>query len=106
MLFQILVSRPLIHGFDLNCVAITPNSSESVKPSLLYLAGDEKVIRVLNCPNGVLNGVKKLTEIDILDPLVPSNLSNVERVDRAYIPELGLSNKAANLMNKQEQVQT
>ena len=96
----------MIHGFDLNCVAITPNSSELVKPSLLYLAGDEKVIRVLNCPNGVLNGVKKLTEIDILDPLASSNLSNVERVDRAYIPELGLSNKAANLMNKQEQVQT
>ena len=103
---SIKVSRPQIHGYDLNCVAITSSSvhfgnAPSTPPGLLFIACDEKVIRVLDAPRGVILGVKKLCEVDILGSDTPTST----RVDRAYIPELGLSNKAADLMSSQEQAE-
>ena len=59
------------------------------------------MIRVLDVPRCVLFGVKKLCNIDLLGNEIP----NLSRVDRAYIPELGLSNKAADLMSSQEQAE-
>ena len=98
------MSRPQIHGFDLNCVAISPTTPEAVinRPGALYIAGDEKVIRVLDCPGSVLRGVHALTGVHIIDPAAAARSP---RVDRAYIPELGLSNKAAELMSAQEQAE-
>jgi elongator complex protein 2 len=55
----------------------------------------------LDVPRGVLLGVKNLCNIDLLGNSTP----NLSRVDRAYIPELGLSNKAADLMSSQEQAE-
>ena len=90
------VSRPSIHGFDLNCVDTHDLSGH------LYLAGDEKMIRVLSCPNGVWHGVNKLCNIHLVQAAATSSGYNCG-VERAYLPELSLSNKAAELMNEQEQ---
>ena len=90
------VSRPSIHGFDLNCIDTNDLSGH------LYLAGDEKMIRVLSCPNGVWHGVDKLCNIHLVQTTSTSSEYS-SGVDRAYLPELSLSNKAANLMNEQEQ---
>ena len=92
------VSRPSIHGFDLNCIDVHGHSG------CLYLAGDEKMIRVLGCPNGVWHGVNKLCNIQLVLPSTVNSTYN-SGVDRAYLPELSLSNKAADLMNEQEQLE-
>ena len=90
----------------MNCVAITSSSVDfgnapSTLPGLLFIACDEKVIRVLDAPRGVILGVEKLCGVSILGSDAPTST----RVDRAYIPELGLSNKAADLMSSQEQAE-
>ena len=90
------MSRPSIHGFDLNCVDLHDTLGH------LYLAGDEKMTRVLKCPNAVWHGVKTLCNIELVLPTTNSSNYNCG-VDRAYLPELSLSNKAADLMNEQEQ---
>jgi WD40 repeat protein len=42
------VSRPQIHGYDLNCVALEPCSH------VIYTGGEEKIIRVFDAPQVVL----------------------------------------------------
>ena len=60
------------------------------------------LFRSLKCPNAVWHGVKTLCNIELVLPTTNSSNYNCG-VDRAYLPELSLSNKAADLMNEQEQ---
>jgi len=91
------ISRPQIHGYDLNSVVL------SLAPSYqIFSGGDEKIIRVFDAPLIVIDGLEKLCNIK---PYSESTDSIVERVQRAYIPELGLSNKSADLMSKQEKLE-
>jgi elongator complex protein 2 len=100
------VSRPQIHGYNLTCAALAPRWSQeeqSGDPSfLLYSAGDEKMVRIFDAPQLVLSGLSQLCGIngDTLDT------DRAKRnVDRAYIPELGLSNKASELMSGAEKAE-
>jgi hypothetical protein len=85
------ISRPQIHGYDLNCLAVSPTI-----PHRLYSGGDEKVIRVYDATASVIEGLKSLAGIET-DASVP-----VERVHVAVLPDLGLSNKAADMMTSEE----
>jgi elongator complex protein 2 len=86
------ISRPQIHGYDLNCVL-----QSSINSFFLFTGGEEKLIRVFDAPNIVLKGLHSLCNIETLKVSCEHN-----RVDRAYIPELGLSNKAFEVISKQE----
>eukprot|EP01034_Spumella_vulgaris_P028955 gene28953-35916_t len=87
------VSRPQIHGYDLNCVALAPASH------VIFTGGEEKLIRVFDAPGIVLQGLKELCDID---SHVDADSHAEGRVVQAYIPELGLSNKAMETMSSQE----
>lgn len=118
------ISRPQIHGYDLNCLAQAPPAGVHV----LYTAGEEKLIRVFDAPATVLRGLEKLA--GIIQPLVVETIGSTRcvllsllrsycgrnqrisftfsayfRIEQAYIPELGLSNKAQEFMSKQEQTE-
>jgi len=109
------LSRPQIHGYDLHAVAVSPALS-GPRRHVLYSAGDEKVLRVYDAPALVLDGLARLCRVDRGPDDPPSPLSPPHhpgattgdsgadsRVHRAYIPELGLSNRAAESMTKEEQ---
>ena len=101
------VSRPQIHGYNLTCVAIAPKFARncnyddaSEEPSfVLYTAGDEKMVRVFDAPLNVLSGLSELCGIETLTEAQALARGGV---DRAYIPELGLSNRGSGLMNDTE----
>jgi hypothetical protein len=58
------LSRPLIHGFDINCVSSVSKNIDlqkfdsvevnqdkpMIRPGMIYIAADEKVIRAFDCP--------------------------------------------------------
>ncbi len=73
------LSRPQIHGYDLNCIAAINNTQ--------FISGaDEKLLRVFDEPKGVA---------EILDKLCAIQTSTTAQLpDAANIPVLGLSNKA------------
>ena len=61
------VSRPQIHGYDINTISLLNqpplhNLSENViKPPLLISGGDEKVIRVFDSPYSFVKSVNSLS---------------------------------------------
>lgn len=89
------VSRPQIHGYDLNCLVQAPQPGAHT----LYTAGEEKLIRAFDAPRSVLTG------ITVLCGIAQSSSVETARIEQAYIPELGLSNKALEFMSKQEQTE-
>jgi elongator complex protein 2 len=116
------ISRPQIHGYDLLSIAINP----SISSYLLYSSADEKLIRIFDAPLSVLDGLETLCNINNkiekrvneneknLDNEIHLNFdddardnekSSISRVRRAYIPELGLSNRAAEMMSMQEKTE-
>jgi hypothetical protein len=112
------ISRPLVHGYDLNAIACVPprqhsdsssssSSSSTVNHSsdfLIAIAGDEKLIRVLDAPSGVIHGLATMCHIEAAKREEHDPINGVNRrIPRAYLPELGLSSKAASLMTDQEQ---
>lgn len=86
------VSRPQIHGYNMTCVV-------PLSPTRIITAGEEKLLRVFDMPLCVRRGLRKLCDVDVDDD---SSKASTEVVDRAYIPELGLSNRAVELMSKAE----
>ena len=81
---------------------------------LLYSAGDEKMIRVFDAPDVVLEGISTLccptADTDTDTALGTANTASAtsatsSRIRNAYIPELGLTNRAANLMNGTEKAE-
>jgi len=73
------VSRPQIHGYDLNCI-------DTLGANQFISGADEKLLRVFNKPKAVANLVAKLRG--------HADTSTDDLPDAANIPMLGLSNKA------------
>lgn len=73
------LSRPQIHGYDLNCLDVTGD--------LQFISGaDEKLLRVFSMPGVVLN---------LVNGLAGTQVSSTQTLpDAANMPVLGLSNKA------------
>ncbi|MCJ1312778.1 hypothetical protein MMC25_006454 [Agyrium rufum] len=74
------MTRPQIHGFDLNCID-TSGSSQFVS------GADEKLLRVFDEPKSVAELLGRLSGIN-------SSIEYQEMPNNANIPVLGLSNKA------------
>ena len=91
------ISRPQIHGYDLNSIALALAPSYAI-----FSGGDEKIIRVFDAPLTVIDGLEKLCGIKQYKEDIENS---TQRIQRAYIPELGLSNKSADLMSKQEKME-
>ncbi|GKY91911.1 hypothetical protein MPSEU_000162700 [Mayamaea pseudoterrestris] len=80
------LGRPMVHGYDLS--AITSVSTPR-HPHRIVSGADEKEIRVFDAPLATLRLLKSASKAEAVvanDPL--------DRVERAYIPSLGLTNKA------------
>ena len=93
------ISRPQIHGYDLHSIAVTP----SLDKYLIYSGADEKVLRVFDAPSCVIEGLTTLCGRNRIKPTsTGTSDSTGPRVTRAYIPELGLSNRASETMSNQE----
>ena len=84
-----------VHGYDLNAVVCSP----SVK-NLLFSGGDEKVIRIFQASQIVIDGLNNLC-VGAKSSLDDDVVSTSE-IPRAFAPALGLSNKAVDLMNSDE----
>ncbi|KAK0652242.1 RNA polymerase II elongator-like protein [Cercophora newfieldiana] len=79
------MSRPQIHGYDLNCI-------DSLGPSSFVSGADEKLMRVFTEPKAVAQMLHRLTG-STLPPPSPS------LPDAANMPVLGLSNKAIDVID-------
>ncbi|KAK4127740.1 WD40 repeat-like protein [Parathielavia appendiculata] len=73
------MSRPQIHGYDLNCIS-------TLGPSSFVSGADEKLMRVFTEPKAVARMLNRLTNITTADVSTAP--------DAANMPVLGLSNKA------------
>lgn len=54
------ISRPEIHGYNLNCIALAKENS-----FYIYTGGEEKLIRIFDAPNSVLRGLQQLCSLQI-----------------------------------------
>ena len=79
------LGRPQVHGYDLASVV---SLSTPDHPHLLVTGADEKEIRAFDAPRATLELLQQAAGI------TPWPDDAVQRVERAYIPSLGLSNKA------------
>lgn len=83
------MSRPQIHGYDLNCI-------DSLGDSQFVSGADEKLMRVFSEPKAVATLLKKLAGF---------GGENVEDMpDAANMPVLGLSNKAIDTVEDDQEV--
>jgi elongator complex protein 2 len=83
------MARPQIHGYDLNCI-------DSLGTSQFVSGADEKLLRVFNEPKAVAN---------LLSKLCGFGGDHVEAMpDAANMPVLGLSNKAIEAVDDDEEV--
>jgi hypothetical protein len=95
------ISRPQIHGYALHSIAASPSPNSY----LLYSGADEKVLRVFDAPLCVIDGLATLSGVNRTQSKNPDPQDMaVSRVTRAYIPELGLSNRASETMSTQEKL--
>lgn len=84
------MSRPQIHGYDLNCI-------NSLGERQFVSGADEKLLRVFEEPKAVANLLHKLCGI--------GSQSSVEDMpDAANMPVLGLSNKAIETVGDDEDI--
>jgi len=78
---------------------------------LLYSAGDEKMIRVFDAPEVVLDGLSTLCGRERegvssgADVASAASIASNLRIKNAYIPELGLTNRAAHMMSGAEKAE-
>lgn len=83
------MSRPQIHGYDLNCV-------DALGPSQFVSGADEKLMRVFSEPKAVASMLNRLSGI---------GEGNVEDMpDAANMPVLGLSNKAIDTVDDDQEI--
>ncbi|KAK3944142.1 Elongator complex protein 2 [Diplogelasinospora grovesii] len=87
------MSRPQIHGYDLNCIDSLGNSS--------FVSGaDEKLMRVFTEPKAVAKMLRRLTGRSAATAGGSDNFKFDARVpDAANMPVLGLSNKAVDVVD-------
>lgn len=82
-------SRPQIHGYDMICV-------ETLDKSRFVSGGDEKILRSFDEPKGVA---------EILQKFVDHSIEATEQMpESASVPVLGLSNKATEDVNEENDV--
>jgi WD40 repeat protein len=101
------ISRPQIHGYDLTSIAVHPSPptfSAGLSSFMIYSGSDEKLIRCFDVTTSVLEHFDSLCGLygEVLSDVSGGNVGG-SRIHSAYIPELGLSNKAADLMTPAEQ---
>ncbi|KAI6714284.1 hypothetical protein JHW43_003231 [Diplocarpon mali] len=83
------IARPQIHGYDLNCI-------DSLGASKFVSGAEEKLLRVFNEPKAVAN---------LLERLCGFSGPHVEDMpDAANMPVLGLSNKAIEAVDDDQEV--
>ncbi|KXJ92971.1 WD40-repeat-containing domain protein [Microdochium bolleyi] len=80
------MSRPQIHGYDLNCI-------DTLGATSFVSGADEKLMRVFSEPRAVANLLEGLSGI-VVSPGNNGSGSNIILPDAANMPVLGLSNKA------------
>ncbi|KAH7318546.1 elongator protein 2 [Stachybotrys elegans] len=84
------MSRPQIHGYDLNCI-------DSLSNAQFVSGADEKLMRVFSQPKavaGLLGQLSGITQAGVQD--MP---------DAANMPVLGLSNKAIDMVDDDQEIQ-
>ncbi|GAB0135623.1 hypothetical protein EsDP_00003954 [Epichloe bromicola] len=84
------MSRPQIHGYDLNCI-------DSLGDTQFVSGADEKLMRVFSEPKAVATLLKQLAGLD------NKNVHNMP--DAANMPVLGLSNKAIDTVDDDQEIQ-
>ncbi|KAH6611179.1 elongator complex protein 2 [Trichoderma cornu-damae] len=84
------MSRPQIHGYDLNCI-------DSLGSSQFVSGADEKLMRVFGEPRAVATMLSRLGGID------GANVADMP--DAANMPVLGLSNKAIDALDDDQEIQ-
>ena len=83
------MSRPQIHGYDLNCI-------DALGPSQFVSGADEKLMRVFSEPKAVASMLNRLGGIGSAD------VSHMP--DAANMPVLGLSNKAIDAVDDDQEI--
>ncbi|KAK3359197.1 WD40-repeat-containing domain protein [Lasiosphaeria hispida] len=88
------MSRPQIHGYDLNCI-------DSLGPSSFVSGADEKLMRVFTEPKAVARMLNHLTGATTsTDPATAAEETRLATLpDAANMPVLGLSNKAIDVID-------
>jgi elongator complex protein 2 len=81
------LGRPQVHGYELAAVV---SVSQSDRPHTIITGADEKELRVFDAPLATLRLLKAIAGVDAI-----FFNDQVKRVERAYIPSLGLTNKAS-----------
>ncbi|KAL7537175.1 hypothetical protein ACHAXR_007644 [Thalassiosira sp. AJA248-18] len=93
------VGRPQVHGYDMTsivCIGGGVGENDDEEPCHRFVSGaDEKVLRVFDAPKSTLRMLQSMKQQrqqseEELDQQHPSSW----RVERAFMPSLGLSNKA------------
>lgn len=84
------MSRPQIHGYDLNCI-------DALGEFQFVSGADEKLMRVFSEPKAVASMLERLAGIGGLD--------TAAMPDAANMPVLGLSNKAIDAMDDDQEIQ-
>ena len=85
------MSRPQIHGYDLNCI-------DSLGASQFVSGADEKLMRVFSQPKAVASMLTRLAGI--------GNSADIQHMpDAANMPVLGLSNKAIDAVDDDQEIQ-
>jgi elongator complex protein 2 len=84
------MSRPQIHGYDLNCI-------DSLGDSQFVSGADEKLMRVFSMPKAVASLLHRLGGID------EGSIGSMP--DAANMPVLGLSNKAIDAVAEEQEIQ-
>ncbi|KAF4779337.1 WD repeat domain-containing protein [Colletotrichum scovillei] len=85
------MSRPQIHGYDLNCI-------DTLGASQFVSGADEKLMRVFSEPRAVAKMLQTLGGIE-------SGAPTESMPDGANMPVLGLSNKAIDAVDDDQEVQ-
>ncbi|KAK0383388.1 hypothetical protein NLU13_9301 [Sarocladium strictum] len=84
------MSRPQIHGYDLNCI-------DSLGPTQFVSGADEKLMRVFSEPRAVASMLHRLGGF--------GDAHNENMPDAANMPVLGLSNKAIDAVDDEQEIQ-
>jgi len=85
------ISRPQVHGYDLNCLAFVKGTNHR------FTSGaEEKMLRVFDAPQAFITSLENLSKIKTKEDDVVRPLS-------ANVPPLGLSNKPLYEGNAQEE---
>ncbi|KAI0122868.1 WD repeat domain-containing protein [Xylariales sp. AK1849] len=84
------LARPQIHGYDLNCI-------DSIGSSQFVSGADEKLMRVFSEPKAVAKLLNRLCDIG------DSQMGGMP--DAANMPVLGLSNKAIEAVDDDQEIQ-